>query len=141
MRFNLDILSNEGEVDYEDANEEEGNVNGDDDGGSEYKSNHHTFTDCLAILLNPQYNLIEAYPNLCRIYAIAVAIPVTSATAERTFSNMKRIKTKLRSTMAQERLESLMITSNERKILMNLDKERILDLFAKSSSELTKPLL
>ena len=34
-----------------------------------------------------------------------------------------------------------MLMSNERKILMKLDKERILDLFAKSSSELRKALL
>ena len=57
--FNWDILTNDGEVDYEEANVNDG------DGGSE-----DTFTDCLAILLNPQYNLIDAYPNLCRIYAI-----------------------------------------------------------------------
>ena len=54
----------------------------DDDNSSVSGSKHETFLDCLAILFNNEYKLIDAYPTLCRVYAIAIAIPVTSATAE-----------------------------------------------------------
>ena len=39
--------------------------------------------------------------------AIAVAIPISSVTAERSFSALKRVKTRIRSTMLQGRLEAL----------------------------------
>ena len=51
-----------------------------------------TLLDCLAILLHMNYKLADAFPTLCQAYAIAVAIPVTSSTAERTFSFLKRAK-------------------------------------------------
>ena len=84
-------------------------------------NNHHTFIDCLSILTNKQYQLIDAYPTLVRVYAIALAIPITSCSAEQSFSTLKRVKTRLRSSMLQERLEGLLLMSIERKILMNLD--------------------
>ena len=75
------------------------------------------------------------------MYSILVAIPVTSATAERSFSALKRIKSRLRSTMAQDRLEGLLLISLERKICMSLDKTMLIDSFVKTSSELCKVLL
>ena len=73
-------------------------------------------------MLNPDYHLVDAFPTLCKVYAIAVAIPISSATAERSFSALKRVKTHIRSSMSQERLEALLLMTNERKILMSLDK-------------------
>ena len=71
-----------------------------------------SFSDALLLLCNPDYSLVDAYPNLCRVYAIiAVAIPVSSSTAERLFSALKRVKTRIRSSMVQERLESLLSIS------------------------------
>ena len=65
-----------------------------------------SFSDALLLLCNPDYSLVDAYPTLCRVYAIAVAIPVSSSTAERSFSALKRVKTRIRSSMVQERLKS-----------------------------------
>ena len=100
-----------------------------------------SFSDALLLLCNPDYSLVDAYPTLCRVYAIAVAIPVSPSTAERSFSALKRVKTRIRSSMVQERLESLLSMSIERKILLKCDKERLINLYAGLSSELSKALL
>jgi hypothetical protein len=77
------------------------------------------------------------------VYAIAVAISISSATAEWSFSELKRVKTQIRSTMLQGRLKELLLMSlmaAEQGILQSLDKECIIDLFAKTSMELSKAL-
>ena len=89
-----------------------------------------SFSDALLLLCNPHYSLVDAYPTLCRVYAIAVAIPVSSSTVERSFSALKRVKTRIRSSMVQERLESLLSMSIERKILLKCDKECLINLYA-----------
>ena len=100
-----------------------------------------SFIDAIEILANPSYHLVDAYPTLCKVYSITVAIPVSSATAERSFSALKRVKSKIRSMMLQNRLESLLLMTVEKKILLSLDKERVVDTFAGSSEELRKALL
>jgi hypothetical protein len=95
----------------------------------------------LSLLCNPDYSLVDAYPTLCRVYAIAVAIPVSSSTAERSFSALKRVKTRIRSSMVQERLESLLSMSIERKILLKCDKEHLINLYAGLSPELSSSTL
>ena len=67
------------------------------------------------------------------MYGIISAIPISSCTAERSFSALKRVKTRLRSTMVQERLEGLLLLSVERKTLLILTKESIID--SSSSSQ------
>ena len=100
-----------------------------------------SFIDALRLLSFPDYHLVDAYPTLCQVYAIAVAIPISSAFAERSFSALKRVKTRIRSTMVQDRLESLLVMMIERKILLSLNKDEIINAFAKTSSQLTKALI
>jgi hypothetical protein len=100
-----------------------------------------SFSNALAILCNPMYHLNDAYPQLCRVFSIAVAIPISSCTAERSFSALKRIKTRLRSTMVQDRLEGLLLMSVERKVMMTVETKVIIDEFARSSTELSRALL
>ena len=45
----------------------------------------------LAILCSPAYHLMDAYPQLCKMYQ-SVAIPISLCTAEGSFSALKRIK-------------------------------------------------
>ena len=47
------------------------------------------------------------YPNLSILLQVLVTLPVTTATPERSFSTLKRLKTYLRSSMGDERLTSL----------------------------------
>ena len=49
------------------------------------------------------------FSEVCRLLHIALTIPVTSATAERSFSVLRRLKTYLRSTMSQQRLNHLLL--------------------------------
>ena len=47
-------------------------------------------------------------PNLSKIGAICLSIPVTTASVERSFSQMKLIKTRLRSSLNDKSLSNLM---------------------------------
>ena len=48
------------------------------------------------------------FPNLSKIGAICLSIPVTTASVERSFSQMKLIKTCLRSSLNDKSLSNLM---------------------------------
>ena len=49
--------------------------------------------------------IYAAFPNLAKIAAILEVLPVTTATVERSFSNMELLKTRLRSRMSEETLD------------------------------------
>lgn len=57
--------------------------------------------------------LSSSFQEVCTALILFLTIPVTIATAERSFSKLKIIKTYLRSTMGQERLSNLSILSIE----------------------------
>jgi hypothetical protein len=57
-------------------------------------------------------------------------IPVTVASAEKTFSKLKLIKSYLRSTMSQERLSGLAILSIEKNMLEKIDYKSLINNFA-----------
>ena len=48
--------------------------------------------------------------TLLRVY---LTVPMTSATAERSFSSLRRVKTYLRSTMSQERLNHILLHTHK----------------------------
>ena len=58
-------------------------------------------------------------------------IPVTSAECERSFSRLRLIKTYLRSTIGEERLNGLAMIFIHRDI--KIDKEEVIDNFARSN--------
>ena len=60
--------------------------------------------------------------QVSRVLHLVLVMPATNATSERSFSALRRVKTYLRSTMGQERLNSLMLlhVHNERTDLLNL---------------------
>ena len=58
---------------------------------------------------------LDSFPNAYIAYRILLTISVTVASAERSFSKLKLIKSYLRSTMSQERLSGLAILSIEEK--------------------------
>ena len=57
-------------------------------------------------------------------------MPVTVASAERTFSKLKLLKNNLRSVMSQERLNGLATLCIEKKLLDEIDIEAIINDFA-----------
>ena len=74
--------------------------------------------------LHKAYQLLsevpEGFPTTMKCYQIALTIEVSSATAERSFSSLRRIKTYLRSTMSQTRLSSLALLYIERDLSSTL---------------------
>ena len=65
-------------------------------------------------LLFKEKRLSQVFPNLFIILAIFCAIPVTSASAERSFSILKLIKLWIRNSMGQDRLSDLAKCSIEK---------------------------
>ncbi|VYS52157.1 unnamed protein product [Arabidopsis thaliana] len=70
------------------------------------------------------------YPNTWISFRILLTIPVSVASAERSFSKLKLIKNYLRSTMSQDRLNGLAILSIERAMLEKIDYATVMDDFA-----------
>ena len=60
----------------------------------------------------------------------AVTLPITSCSAERAFSKLKLVKSRLRSTMNQNRLVNLIRMSVEVDLLENLDLDNLIQKFA-----------
>ena len=71
----------------------------------------------------------DAFPIVLEVLQLAMTFPVTSASSERSFSALKKIKTCLRSKMHQERLCYLSILSIERSLSKSLNLEEVIDKF------------
>ena len=74
-------------------------------------------TTCNAIL----------FPNINFLLVFLSSLPVTTSSAERAFSSLKRIKTYCRSTMIEDRLNGLAAAFIHKNV--EIDAEKILDLF------------
>ncbi|XP_071699464.1 uncharacterized protein [Rutidosis leptorrhynchoides] len=73
---------------------------------------------------------MDIFPNDLLAYKIWLTVPVTVASAERSFSKLKLLKNYLRSTMTQERLNGLEIISIENRFLSNVDYDKLIEVFA-----------
>ena len=60
-----------------------------------------------SFLIVENASLATTYSDLCMAYMMYMTVPVTIATAERSFSKLKPIKNFLRCSMSQERLSGL----------------------------------
>ena len=66
--------------------------------------------------------------TLKRLIQILLTLPVSNASSERSFSCLRRVKTWLRSTMNQDRLNSIAIVGQNRHI--NITSESIVEEFS-----------
>ena len=73
--------------------------------------------------------LQDVFGEVCIFVKLCLVIPASSATAERSFSAMLRLKTYLRSTMTTERLNSMMILHVHRDLLDDIQDAPIVDEF------------
>lgn len=73
----------------------------------------------------------NVYPNLFTLYKVALILPISSASCERSFSAMRRIKTWTRTTMGQKRFSNLAVLHIENDI--NINNEVVLNRFAEKS--------
>ena len=63
---------------------------------------------------------------VCTAYMMYMTVPVSVATAERSFSKLKLMKNFLRSSMSQERLSDLALLSIKKKRAKNLEFRKII---------------
>lgn len=76
---------------------------------------------------------IDCFPNILIAYRILFTVPVTVASAERSFSKLKLLKNYLRSSMSQERLNGLATLCIEKDKLDEINVDAIIDDFASRS--------
>ena len=62
------------------------------------------------------------FPNICQLLRIVSILPVTSCECERIISVLRRLKTYLRTTMAEERLTGLALMHVDYGMDRNLDE-------------------
>jgi len=96
---------------------------------------------CTFNLLNKLPFLMESYSTLYLAYKFVLTLPTTQVTCERVFSEVKFIKTRLRSLLSQELFEPLVFMSVERNLALRINKTSIINKFARSSIELSRLLL
>ena len=77
-------------------------------------------------------DLQDIYGNLAIALRILLTVPVTVATAERSFSKLKLIKTFNRSSMKDERLSGLVMISIESDMARRFNTTDVINTFATS---------
>ncbi|KAL6530818.1 hypothetical protein OROGR_014678 [Orobanche gracilis] len=77
---------------------------------------------------------MDMFPNILVAYRVLLTIPITVASAERSFSKLKLIKSYLRTSMSQDRLNGLALLSIEKNMLKNINVENIIDDFASKNA-------
>jgi len=90
----------------------------------------HQFIKAGSSLTEVYSALPKSYSQLLFLYKVLLTLPVTTASVERSFSKLALVKSKLRSTMGQDRLEALMLSSVETDLLLNLDDSNLVNSFA-----------
>jgi hypothetical protein len=77
---------------------------------------------------------LGCFPNAVIAYQILLTVPVTVASAERSFSKLKLVKSYLRSTMTQERLNGLATIALESDVLEQIKYEDLIEDFISRNS-------
>ena len=71
----------------------------------------------------------DCFPNASIAYRVLFTIPVTVASAERSFFKLKLLKSYMRSTMTQQRLNDLATIALESDVLEKIDYEGMIEDF------------
>jgi len=106
----------------------------------------HTIEECNQCLICCykilyKYNMHSiAYTNIFLAYEYTLTLSFTQVNCERPFSKLKLIKTRLRATLEQEKLEAFMMMSVETELLHDVKFEEILTYIKNSSSLMNKML-
>ena len=77
--------------------------------------------ECVAFLQGLSQAQKSFFSEVCQLARLILVMPATNAVSERCFSTMRRLKTYLRSTMTQSRLNHVMLLSINRERVDKLD--------------------
>ena len=72
---------------------------------SQFKESHRDGEHSVISSLLTNSTILAAFPNIACLASIALVLPVTTATVERSFSDMKLVKTRLRSRLGEGTLD------------------------------------
>ena len=89
-----------------------------------------TIRQIAELLIVKHSSIMTSVPDIVTVFKIFLTIPVTVASAERSFSKLKLIKNYLRSTMSQERVSALSILGIENERARSLNLKDIVKQFA-----------
>ena len=89
-----------------------------------------TVMELAHFLVVKNYSLLPTFQDLYTAFLLFLTLPVTVATAERSFSKLKLIETYLRNTMQDDRLSGPAVLSTENAEARKLDVSKIIDDFA-----------
>ena len=92
-----------------------------------------TLADCVAEFRSMTAAQRSFFSEVCSLIHLILVTPATNVASEQRFSAMRRLKTYLRSTMVQGRLNHIMLLSIYKDRLDNLDLEIIGDEFVRGS--------
>ncbi|XP_026483030.1 zinc finger MYM-type protein 1-like [Ctenocephalides felis] len=90
--------------------------------------------DLANLLLIKNHFMSCSFPEMCTALLLFLTIPVTTASAERSFSKLKLIKNYLRNSMGQHRLSNLAILSIENTMARSLNFDDVIDTFAEQKA-------
>ena len=76
----------------------------------------------------------DMFSEIDKILRLYLTIPVTTCTAERSFSSLRRVKNYLRSTMSEERLNNIMLLHVHKEETDTLDLTEIARLFVSANT-------
>lgn len=91
---------------------------------------HDSDSNTFDILINKSEEMKHILPWANKICKLALTAPVSVATNERSFSKLRLIKNNLRSSIGDDRLDSLMILSVEKDVVDQLDMNKIATFWA-----------
>jgi hypothetical protein len=83
---------------------------------------------------------LQPLTNLFIVCEHLLKLPFTQVSCERAFSKLKQIKTRLRSNLANGKLEAVMLMTHEKDLLDNITVHDIIAILAKGSSVLRQML-
>jgi hypothetical protein len=115
-----------------DNEEHEETASNDDEEATEEESSEKTSQS--PSMLDALTTAPGRFPNVRKLLRIAVTMPLTSCSAERCFSAMKILKSRLRSTMDDERLNGLALMYIHKD--KDISVERVINNFALSNRKL-----
>ena len=71
-------------------------------------------------------------------YKFLLTLSITQVACERSFSTLKCVKNRLRSSLSQDNLEAFMLMRTEKEILMSISNDTVIDKVAETSALLRR---
>lgn len=90
----------------------------------------------LELIIDTLKKLPSAFSETLKILHLIKTLPVTTASNERFFSSLKRVKSYLRTTTGDERLSDLMVIEVQKHEAGQIDLEKAVDKFAKMKNRI-----